>query len=51
MARKLRLKYSEAIYQLTNRGDRRGPILRDDTDRQRFLEALGGDMTIKDRRC
>ena len=41
MARKLRLEYPGAIYHLMNRGDRREPIFRDDTDRQRFLETLG----------
>ena len=41
MARKLRLQYPGAIYHVMNRGDRREPIFKDDTDRQRFLETLG----------
>ena len=41
MAGKLRLEYPGAICHLMNRGDRREPIFRDDTDRQSFLEALG----------
>ena len=41
MARKLRLEYPGAIYQVMNRGDRREPIFLDDEDRQRFLTALG----------
>src|SRR6185436_3830796 len=41
MARKLRVEYAGAIYHLMNRGDRREAIVRDDTDRRRFLETLG----------
>jgi REP element-mobilizing transposase RayT len=41
MARKLRLQYPGAIYHVLNRGDRREPIFRDDSDRQRFLTTLG----------
>jgi len=40
MARKLRIEYAGAIYHLMNRGDRLEPIFEDDSDRQRFLEAL-----------
>ena len=41
MARKLRVEYPGAIYHVMNRGDRREPIFKDDTDRQRFIETLG----------
>ena len=41
MPRKLRIEYEGAIYHVMNRGDRRDTIFKDDTDRQRFLEALG----------
>src|SRR2546425_7468079 len=40
MARKLCLEYPATIYHLLNRGDRRQPIVRDDSDRERFLETL-----------
>ena len=41
MARKLRLEYEGAIYHLMNRGDRREPIFRDDSDRLLFLDTFG----------
>jgi putative transposase len=41
MARKLRVEYEGAIYHLMNRGDRKEPIFRDDSDRVLFLETLG----------
>ncbi|MBI2926100.1 MAG: transposase [Verrucomicrobia bacterium] len=41
MARKLRVEFPGAIYHVMNRGDRREPIFKDDTDRQKFLETLG----------
>src|SRR5262245_46468489 len=41
MARKLRVEYPGAIYHVMNRGYRREPIFKDDTDRQHFLETLG----------
>lgn len=41
MARKLRVEYPGAIYHVMNRGDRREPIFRDETDRRRFIETLG----------
>jgi REP element-mobilizing transposase RayT len=41
MARKLRVEYPGAIYHVMNRGDRREPIIKDDTDRERFLQTLG----------
>src|SRR2546422_6417108 len=40
MARKVRVEYKGALYHLMNRGDRREPIFRDDSDRQLFLETL-----------
>src|SRR6266513_1333142 len=41
MARQLRIQYEGAIYHLMNRGDRREEIVRDNVDRNRFLETLG----------
>jgi REP element-mobilizing transposase RayT len=41
VARRLRVEYPGAIYQMMNRGDRREPIFRDDADRQRFVETRG----------
>jgi hypothetical protein len=41
MARKLRVEYPGAIYQVMHRGDRREPIFQDDEDRQRFLATHG----------
>lgn len=41
MTRPLRLEFPGALYHVTSRGDRRGPIYRDHTDRQSWLEELG----------
>ena len=41
MARKPRVEYPGAVYHVMNRGDRREPIFRDDSDRQRFVNTLG----------
>jgi len=41
MARKLRVQYPGAIYQVMNRGDRRKPIFKDDADYERFPATLG----------
>src|SRR5690349_3279300 len=41
MARKLRVQYEGAIYHIMSRGNRRGDIFLDETDRQLFLETLG----------
>ena len=40
LARKLRVEFPGAIYQVMNRGDRREEIFRDDRDRARFLETM-----------
>ena len=40
MPRKLRIEYPGAIYHVMNRGDRREPIFKDDTDRKLFLQTL-----------
>ncbi|MCP4408252.1 MAG: addiction module toxin RelE, partial [Gammaproteobacteria bacterium] len=37
MARPLRIEFSNALYHVTSRGDRREPIYEDDKDRQRFV--------------
>lgn len=41
MARKLRVEYEGAIYHVMNRGDRREPIIHDETDAELFIETLG----------
>lgn len=40
MTRPLRLEYSGALYHVTSRGDRRGAIYRDDSDRTAWLSVL-----------
>ena len=40
MARKARVEFEGAVYHVLDRGDRRGPIFKDDTVRRRFLETL-----------
>ena len=44
MARPLRLQYEGAVYHVTLRGNERRPIVRDDEDRHRFVEALGASV-------
>ena len=44
MARTLRVEYEGAIYHLMNRGDRKEPIFRDDSDRLLFLETGSGQL-------
>lgn len=41
MRRPLRVQYPGSIYRLRSRGDRRGELFRDDTDRRTFLSTLG----------
>jgi putative transposase len=41
VARKLRIQFPDAIYLVTNRGNRGEVIFRDDQDRRRFLGTLG----------
>ena len=41
MPRKLRVEYEGAIYHVMNRGDRREPIFKDETDREQFVRTLG----------
>lgn len=41
MARPLRIEFPGALYHVTARGDQRGAIYRDDTDRYIWLEVLG----------
>jgi fructose-bisphosphate aldolase class II len=41
MARKARVEFPGAVYHVLDRGDRREPIFRDDSDRRRFLATLG----------
>lgn len=44
MSRPLRIEFSDAVYHITSRGDRREPIYRDEEDRRRQLEILGHAM-------
>src|SRR6266850_912554 len=41
MARKLRVQYPGAVYHVMSRGNHRGRIVRNDSDRQLFLKTLG----------
>ena len=41
MARLLRIQFEGALYHVTARGNERKAIVRDDQDRQRFLDCLG----------
>ncbi len=41
VARKLRVQYPGAIYNVVNRGDQREPLFRSHKDREMFLETLG----------
>ena len=40
MSRPLRLEFEGALYHVTSRGDRREPIVEDDTDRQAWLDVV-----------
>jgi REP element-mobilizing transposase RayT len=40
MARPLRLEYEGAVYHVTIRGNQRGIIFQEDSDRERFIEKL-----------
>ena len=40
MARPLRLEYECAVYHVTIRGNQRGIIFQEDSDRERFIEKL-----------
>ena len=44
MARPLRIQYEGGLYHVTLRGNERQAIVRDDEDRQRFVEALGASV-------
>ncbi len=44
MARQLRLEFEGALYHVTARGNARGKIYLDDTDRKLFLELLGREI-------
>lgn len=46
MPRKPRIEYAGAVYHVLNRGDRRELIVRDDVDRERFVETLA-DCCLK----
>lgn len=48
MPRALRIEYPGAIYHITNRGDRREPIFRDDLDHKKFLTTLAEACTKTD---
>ena len=42
MARPLRIEYEGAHYHVTTRGNERKAIFRDDLDRRKFIELIGG---------
>jgi REP element-mobilizing transposase RayT len=44
MSRPLRIEYPGAIYHVTSRGDRRGPVYRDDEDRVAQIEVIARAM-------
>jgi hypothetical protein len=44
MARRIRVQFAGAVYHVMARGNERREIFRDDKDRQRFLETLGGPV-------
>ncbi|MGV1099662.1 transposase [Thiovibrio sp. JS02] len=46
MARPLRIEYPGALYHVTNRGNERKPICKDDTDRQEFLALLARSLAV-----
>lgn len=46
MARPLRIQFPGALYHVTNRGNERKPIFKDDTDRRKFLEILSESNSI-----
>lgn len=46
MARPLRIQYPGALYHVTNRGNERKPIFRDNADRHAFFEILGRSLTV-----
>jgi REP element-mobilizing transposase RayT len=46
MARPLRIEYPGALYHVTNRGNERKPIFKDDTDRLAFLELLARSLDV-----
>jgi hypothetical protein len=46
MARPLRLECAGALYHLSARGDRQGPIFEDDQDRLVFLDLLATDYKL-----
>jgi len=41
MARKVRVEYLGAVYQVMSRGDRHEPIFHDDPDREQFVATPG----------
>ena len=51
MSRPLRLEFSNALYRVTSRGDRREPIFIDDADRSMWLHVFGQVCGRFDWRC
>lgn len=50
MARPLRIQYPGAVYHVTNRGNERKPIFKEDQDRVQFLEILAQSLETYDVR-
>ena len=51
MARPLRLEFPGAVYHITARGNARQPIALDDTDRERYVEVLGREVSQQNWQC
>lgn len=51
MARPLRLAFAGGVYHVTARGNERKAIVRDDTDRARFLDTLAAMVDLYRVRC
>jgi len=49
MARLLRIEYPGAVYHVTNRGNDKKAVFKDDQDRETFLKVL--PMSIDDTHC
>jgi len=51
MARPLRLEFPGAVYHITARGNARQPIVADDADRQRYVNALAREVSQQNWHC
>ncbi len=51
MARPLRIEFPGAVYHITARGNARQPMVADDTDRHRFVDALAREVAQQNWHC